>query len=126
MPRPWRDGIAVTVKLSPYPHTSELNMSACLLPPINPRTLIRRAPAAPRHEKPCRLNCDANGFAFDPATGLSYTLSATGVIILNWLRQGCDERDLPARLEAEYGISSFVAHRDAEAFVTSLRMYKLI
>jgi len=73
-----------------------------------------------------RLSIKPNGFAFDPATGRSYTFNATSLMILNWLRAGCSEEELPNRLADEFDTTVGTARRDTERFLASLREYRLL
>jgi hypothetical protein len=72
------------------------------------------------------LRFGENGFAFDPATGLTYTLSATSLRIIAWLLEGCPEEELASRLVAEYDASSRTAVRDIDNFLVSMRGFKLL
>ena len=78
------------------------------------------------HDQLRPLLCNENGFAFDPTTGLSYTLSPSSVRLIAWLKEGCRAEELPTRLVAEYGIPSHVAERDIDNFLSSLRGYQLL
>ena len=73
-----------------------------------------------------RLQLGDNGFAFDPASGLTYTLSASSVRLVAWLNEGCPEDELPARLMTEYDTTSHVARRDVDHFLSVLRAYQLL
>jgi PqqD family protein of HPr-rel-A system len=74
--------------------------------------------------RPLLLN--DNGFAFDPGTGLSYTLSSTSMRVIAWLKAGCREEELPARLADEYDAPPHVVERDVENFLSSLRACQLL
>jgi hypothetical protein len=67
-----------------------------------------------------------NGFAFDTATGLSYTLNAISMRVIAWLKEGCREEELPARLVGEYGADHRAAERDVENFLSTMRAYELL
>jgi len=73
-----------------------------------------------------RLHFKPNGFAFDPATGRSYTFNASSLMIVNWLRAGCSEEEIPMRLANEYETSPAAARRDVDRFLASLREYRLL
>lgn len=72
------------------------------------------------------LRIGEGGFAFDPRTGDSYALSATGVEIVGWLREGCTVDDLVARLRTRYGIAPQAARRDVDDFLAALRGWRLL
>ncbi len=78
------------------------------------------------HERLRSLRFSENGFAFDPATGLTYTLSPTSVHIIAWLLEGCPEEELAHRLVAAYDVSLHTAVRDVDNFLVSLRGLKLL
>ena len=77
-------------------------------------------------EKLERLQLSDHGFGFDPATGLTYTLSSSSLRVLAWLKEGCPEEELAARLVAEYDAASHTAKRDVDSFLSTLRAYKLL
>ncbi|MFM7107657.1 MAG: HPr-rel-A system PqqD family peptide chaperone [Planctomycetaceae bacterium] len=72
------------------------------------------------------LRLGEGGFAFDPRTGDSYTVSATGVEIIGWLREGRDAADIAARLCTRYGIGPQAARRDVDEFLAALRGWRLL
>lgn len=72
------------------------------------------------------LQVSENGFAFDSATGSTYSLSATSRQIIAWLLEGCPEEELPSRLVAEYDISPHTAVRDVDHFLVTLRGFRLL
>jgi hypothetical protein len=78
------------------------------------------------HDKLRQLLVNDNGFAFDPATGLTYTLSATSMQIIGWLKDGCAEDEIPARLVSEYDTNMRTAKRDVDSFLSTMRAYKLL
>ena len=67
-----------------------------------------------------------NGFGFDPATGFTYTISPTGLEVLQWLKAGASEADLVAKLAESYDVDRHNAVRDLSAFLESLGRYGLI
>ena len=73
-----------------------------------------------------RLHLKPNGFAFDPATGRTYTFNASSLVILDWLRAGCSEDEIPTRLANEFETSPAAARRDVDRFLASLREYRLL
>ena len=57
------------------------------------------------------------GFAFDPASGETYQLSATGLRIVRWLQQGVAEDGILSRLLEEFEVDEHTARRDLEGFL---------
>ena len=76
---------------------------------------------APPQEVLARLHVDANGFTFDPVTGMTYTLSPNGVRIVRGLAAGGPLAQLAAEIAADCGITPERALLDAERFVGELR-----
>lgn len=72
------------------------------------------------------LLLNEDGFAFDPASGLTYLLNASALRVTAWLKEGCAEEDLPGRLVEEYETDWPTAKRDVERFLANLRNYKLL
>lgn len=72
------------------------------------------------------LRLGERGFAFDPRTGDTYTVSVTGVEIIGWLREGRDAADIAGRLRARYRIAPEAARRDVDEFLAALRGWRLL
>ncbi len=72
------------------------------------------------------LALSETGFLFDSRTGSTYSLSATGTLLLRALMEGTDADALGARLAAVYEIEPDAAARDAEQFVLRLRELGLV
>lgn len=51
-----------------------------------------------------RLAISPSGFTFDPQTGRSFTLNATGLTVMLGLRQGRSVKELSQELEREYQV----------------------
>lgn len=66
------------------------------------------------------------GFLFDPITGHMYTLNRTGSAIIQLLRDGIPESDLPSRLSERFDVPAEEAERDCLFFLGSLREHRLI
>jgi PqqD family protein of HPr-rel-A system len=60
------------------------------------------------------------GFVFDPATGTSFTVNASGVLILRALREGLDAGAVAGQLCASFGIEPARAERDVAVFLREL------
>jgi PqqD family protein of HPr-rel-A system len=72
------------------------------------------------------LAINPDGFAFDPTTGESYTLNATGLAILEALRDGRPYESLPDVLAERFGVGRDEARRDVDDFVDQLRAFRLL
>lgn len=66
------------------------------------------------------LTLDDRGFAFDPATGTSYTLNPSGTVLLRGLREGLAGEALADRLVETFAIARDRALADAHAFTAEL------
>ena len=72
------------------------------------------------------LALNPDGFAFDPTTGESFTLNATGLVILEGLREGLTHEELTARLVERFEVVSDDASRDVDDFMDHLRAFRLL
>lgn len=72
------------------------------------------------------LQIDDNGFVFDPAKGISYTLNETGLRVINLLKNGCPEENLHIKIAEEYSISLPSAEFDIENLLNTMKKYQLI
>lgn len=72
------------------------------------------------------LALNPDGFAFDPTTGESFTLNATGVAALEGLRDGLTPEQVAQRLTETFEVSPDEATRDVTDFVDHLRAYRLL
>lgn len=66
------------------------------------------------------LTLDDRGFAFDPATGTSYTLNPSAALLLRGLRDGLDPAALADALAARFAIARERAERDVAEFAAEL------
>jgi PqqD family protein of HPr-rel-A system len=71
------------------------------------------------------LALNPDGFAFDPTTGESYTLNATGLVVLEGLREGLTEEEVAARLVERFEVTDEEASRDVDDFLDHLRTFRL-
>ena len=72
------------------------------------------------------LALNPDGFAFDPTTGESFTVNATGLAILEGLREGASPLELVGRLTEDFEISESDATRDVDDFLDHLRTLRLV
>jgi len=72
------------------------------------------------------LMLNDNGFAFDPRTGLTYTISVTGLTVIRGLKEELDEAQIVERIVADYEVDSRTAARDVRRFLESLRRLGLV
>jgi len=71
------------------------------------------------------LTLDDRGFAFDPATGTSYTLNPAAALLLRGLHEGLDADTLAGRLVETFAIERERAVRDLNAFTLELHQLGL-
>ena len=67
-----------------------------------------------------------SGFVFDPYTGATFTLNASGLAILRGLQQRLDRKQLSELLHQRFEITNEDLHRDVDEFVQLLRRNELI
>lgn len=73
------------------------------------------------------LAISESGFVFDPYTGASFTVNATGLRVLEALKAGVTGRDaLVARLGEAFEVRGEDVTRDVDEFVGLLRRYGLL
>ena len=72
------------------------------------------------------LALNPDGFAFDPTTGESFTLNATGLVILEGLREGLTHEELTERLVERFEVAPDDASRDVDDFMDHLRAFRLL
>jgi hypothetical protein len=68
-----------------------------------------------------RLAVNENGFVFDPVTGRSFTVNASGRQLLARLAEEPDEERLVAALVREYAATPAVLRRDIHDFTRLLQ-----
>ncbi|MHB1191824.1 MAG: PqqD family protein [Longimicrobiales bacterium] len=72
------------------------------------------------------LALNPDGFAFDPTTGESFTLNATGLTVVEGLREGLTPEELTARLVEHFEVSPLDASRDVDDFLDHLHSFRLL
>jgi len=74
-----------------------------------------------------QLAINENGFVFDPRTGHTFTLNATGLAVLEGLKRGAEAEEIVAELSATFELEgSEDLARDVDDFVARLREYALV
>lgn len=68
-----------------------------------------------------RLALNDQGFAFDPETGESYTVNATGKAVIDGLRRGEARQAISAAMARRHGVDPAVTDRDVADFLDCLR-----
>ncbi len=77
-------------------------------------------------ERLAQLAISPTGFVFDPRTGSTYTLNATGRTIVEGLRDGDGLDDLVERLRDGFDCNGGDLRRDVLEYVRLLREHKLL
>lgn len=72
------------------------------------------------------LMVNDKGFAFDPRGGATFTISHTGLDIIEWLKQGYDDDGLVTLLTEHYDVSVSEATVDLKAFLQALENQHLM
>jgi hypothetical protein len=72
-----------------------------------------------------RIVWQSEGFGLDPVTGDWYTVTASGLRVIGWLREGMTGETAANRLATLFGISEERASRDVDAFIAQLRHLRL-
>jgi PqqD family protein of HPr-rel-A system len=66
------------------------------------------------------------GFVFDPYSGGTFTLNATGQVIIKALRDGLSEDEIVARLRSEFDGVTTKLDEDMQDFMRTLREFGLL
>jgi hypothetical protein len=72
------------------------------------------------------LAISPDGFVFDPTTGESFTVNATGRAILEGLRDGRPPGELPGLIAERFAVAAEEASRDVDDFLDNLRAFRLL
>jgi hypothetical protein len=73
-----------------------------------------------------QLAISPTGFVFDPRSGASFTVNATGRMLLEGLRDGCLLDELVERLGGAFDVGQHDLRRDALEYVRLLRDQGLV
>lgn len=66
------------------------------------------------------------GFVFDPYSGSTFTVNATGLAVLNALKEGLGRDGLAARVRERFDARGADVARDVDDFVAALRQYGIL
>ena len=80
-----------------------------------------RAKVFPDAQTVARLALSDSGFVFDPVSGRSYSVNATGLAILRLLHQATDLGEVVAALQAQFEGKPSTLERDVIEFASVLR-----
>jgi hypothetical protein len=80
-------------------------------------------PRQPDATRLAELRLGANGFAFDPRSGQSFTLNPTGLAALECLSRGCSVEETGQHLAEHYPVSAAAAAEATSAFLRQLGRY---
>lgn len=78
------------------------------------------------HSKLFDLAVSDSGFVFDPYTGATFTVNATGLTILQGLKEGLEREALLAKLGDAFDVDGADLERDLDEFVGLLRQNHLV
>jgi len=68
-----------------------------------------------------QLAVSDTGFVFDPFSGATFTVNATGLVILEGLRRGDERPELLDRLRERFDVHGEDLERDLDEFIHLLR-----
>ena len=66
------------------------------------------------------------GFVFDPYSGATFTVNASGLCILQGLREGLSRGDVRERMLQRFDVLSQDLERDISDFIQLLRQHELL
>ncbi len=66
------------------------------------------------------------GFAFDPHTGATFTVNATGVCVIQAMKEGLAPGAVAERLRARFDASGADVGRDVDDFVALLQQHGIV
>jgi len=73
-----------------------------------------------------RLAINEEGFVFDPQTGESFTVNASGRLIIKALVDGHDHTHIGASLAEQFGVQLEESASDIRDFIEQLRACRLV
>lgn len=66
------------------------------------------------------------GFVFDPCSGATFTVNATGLAVLKGLKDGLGRKAIRERLEESFEVHGGDIGRDVDEFVSSLSQHGIV
>ena len=79
------------------------------------------------HTAPLRdIAVSDSGFVFDPHSGVTYTVNATGRAVIDAIREGLDRDDIVEILDDGFDTEGADLHRDVDEFVHLLKRAGLV
>jgi PqqD family protein of HPr-rel-A system len=72
------------------------------------------------------LMLNDEGFAFDPRTGNTFNINATGLEVMNGLKAGASVDELIQLLADKFDVDEQIAGRDLDGFLNELQRQRLI
>lgn len=72
------------------------------------------------------LAISETGFVFDPVTGATFTVNATGLVILQALRAGKERREVQAELEQSFEAHGQDLGADVDEFLLLLERHDIL
>ena len=67
-----------------------------------------------------------SGFVFDPFSGATFTVNATGLVAIAALKEGLGRAEIDARLRERFEVNGADPARDVDEFVGLLRHHGLV
>ncbi len=67
-----------------------------------------------------------NGFAFDPYSGATFTINATGVCVLQAMKEGLAREAIGARVRERFQAGGADVARDVDDFIALLRQHGIV
>ena len=74
----------------------------------------------------CDLAVSESGFVFDPMSGATFNANASGLAIIDGLKQGKDRNGIVALLEERFEVAGADLDRDLDELVALLRDHGLV
>lgn len=71
------------------------------------------------------LMINDEGFAFDPRSGNTYSINATGLLVINCIKAGATSEQIKEQLSGQFEVDEKTTDRDLEAFYNELERLRL-
>ncbi len=72
------------------------------------------------------LAVSESGFVFDPYSGATFSVNATGLCLLEGMKSGLDRNGLIERLEESFDVEDAELGRDVDEFLELLRHHAIL